>query len=161
MHKIIFLIATSLLFLAGCNRVSRKANELKEEAVDNIFRPFDAGTPDTEHNKKRFAEFFGFAPGNDVDSLYCFGDELGADSKYQFAFRCNAATAARICDSLSLVKDKEKPELDNLLTVPQPWWPDSLLLPSNAVFHLEPSRVYHYWWYFPETRWAYYHTFDM
>ncbi len=150
-----------LVVLSGCDRVSRKAQDLKEQAVDKVFRPFDAGTPDTDHNKKRFEEFFGFAPGNDVDSLYCFGDELGADSKYMFAFRCDAQTAARICDSLQLVIGKEKPELDNLLTVPQSWWRDTLLTPETAVFHLENERVYHYWWYFPKTRWAYYHTFDM
>lgn len=159
--KISLAFFTALLLLTGCDRVKQKANELKEQAVDNVFRPFDAGTPDTDHNKKRFTEFFGFTAGSDVDSLYCFGDEMGADSKYMFAFRCDPATAARICDSLDIVTGKEKPELDNLLTVPQPWWPDSLLTPETAVFHLGDKRVYHYWWYFPETRWAYYHTFDM
>lgn len=159
--KNIAVILLVMLLCFGCERVSRKAHELKEKAVDKVFRPFDAGTPDTDHNKKRFEEFFGFAPGKDVDSLYCYGDEMGADSKYMFAFRCDAATAARICDSLHLVTGKEKPELDNLLTVPQPWWPDSLLTPETAVFHLENERVYHYWWYFPETRRMFYHTFDM
>lgn len=154
-------ILLAVFLLCSCDRVSRKANELKDKAVDQVFRPFDASTPDTDHNKKRFEEFFGFAPGKDVDSLYCYGDELGADSKYMFAFRCDSSTAAQVFDSLHLQKHHKQPEFDNLLTVPQPWWPDSLLTPETAVFHLGDKRVYHYWWYFPKTRWLYYHTFDM
>lgn len=71
------LIFTVILTLFSCDKVKRKGyqtvdkakvalSKKKDDIGDKIVARFDANEPDTRFNKKRFSEFFGFYPTQDV-----------------------------------------------------------------------------------------------
>lgn len=101
--------------LDSCDGIKRKGNQVidkakeriiakKDAAVDKAIPIFNSYTPDTKYNKKRFTEFFGFAPTSDVTDLYCYNDPIGIDSKFQFAFKCDSITRDRIVKHLNLAQ---------------------------------------------------------
>ena len=104
-----------LICIYSCDRVKRKSQqavdkahakitEKKADIGDKLITRYDAYTPDTRFNKKRFQEFFGFAPTADVKELYCHADEMGIDHDYQFSFTCDTSTVTKIISKLALVK---------------------------------------------------------
>src|SRR5687767_9814732 len=90
-------LAVFLCAIFSCQQVTTKGRETldksrqvmvekKDNIQDKFLNRFDAYSADTRFNKKRFQEFFGFPPPEDVRQLYCYADRLGIDAKYQFGF---------------------------------------------------------------------------
>jgi hypothetical protein len=160
------------LVLLSCGRIKQesrealhdtkeKAGSLKDAAVDKVFPRFDDVRPDTDHNRRRFREFFHFAPGPDVHNLYCIADQMGIDSKFAFAFRCNEATRDRIIRELSLKKDGS-PDADGSGLWPErPWWPGDRIRQLKPWHKKSDQELYQQLWYDPLTQTAYYFEFDL
>ncbi|HYH16000.1 MAG TPA: hypothetical protein VD794_12300, partial [Flavisolibacter sp.] len=134
------IIATAL----SCNQLKRKGEavvettkqtvaEKKADLGDKIIARSDAYEPDTRYNRKRFAEFFGFAPTADVKNLYCYADEMGIDHKYQFAFNCDTVTVNRITSQLQLKKQNKPDNFSSGLWHSFPWW-DSATIETLAPY---------------------------
>lgn len=109
--KTLILAFAIILTLYSCDKVKRKGyqtvdkakatlSKKKDDIGDKIIARFDAHEPDTRFNKKRFSEFFGFYPTQDVKNIYCYADELGIDHDSQFAFNCDTETVTKIISFL-------------------------------------------------------------
>jgi hypothetical protein len=107
-----FLIA---LALHSCDRIKQKSKQVanntkatlaekKAKFGDKLIAHYNSYKPDTKFNKRRFQEFFSFAPPADVKDIYCHADEMGIDHNYQFSFYCNSATVNKIVQNLQLTK---------------------------------------------------------
>jgi hypothetical protein len=122
---------------------------------------FDSKIPDTKSNKKRFKEFFGFDPTNDVKDIYCFFDPLGFDPLYQLAFSCDKNTVLRIADELNL----SKPQSESFQTSIQqefPWWHKADIDNLEPLMKINDDRDYYYFlWYDTISKKAYYLEYDM
>ena len=129
--------------------------------VDKVFKTFDSYQPDTKANKLRFREFFGFAPPADVTRLYAFGDELGIDSKYQFAFVCDSGTKSKIVAKLGLVKATEPDNFGANLWYPFPWWDSVGIITKNPYKFKGQNETYKYMWYDESASIVYYSEFDL
>lgn len=160
-----------LLTFSFCNRIKRKGHEAarnvkqnvserKEDFSDKIIAHYDPYHSDTKFNKKRFTEFFYFAPGADVTNIYCFADEMGIDHSYQFAFNCNLITADRIISNLQLKKNGTGEAHSPAITHDFPWW-DIKQSTETAFSKKGDHETYRFLWYDTLKQKAYYIEFDM
>lgn len=168
------LLLTCLFSLStlSCNRIKRKGEEVvkqtrqsvaekKADLEDKLIARFDAHQPDTKFNKKRFSEFFGFHPTEDVNNLYCHADEMGIDHDYQFAFNCDTATVSKIVSSLKLKKKDQPDNFSSGLWHNYQWW-DSATIETLVPYHMKGEHERHwYLWYDSSKKKAYYFEFDM
>jgi hypothetical protein len=163
-----FLIVTAL----SCNRIKRKGEavveatkqtvaEKKADLSDKIIAHFDAYEPDTKYNKKRFAEFFGFFPTEDVTNLYCHADEIGIDHDYQFAFNCDTTTINKIVSNLKLTKKDQPDNFSSGLWHNYQWWDSTSVETLIPYYRKGEHETYWYLWYEETKRKAYYFEFDM
>lgn len=141
----------------SCHRIHRKGSEL----ADKIIAHFDPYHPDTHFNKKRFEDFFGFAPTPDVKDLYCYADEMGIDHKYQFSFRCDTATKSKIIHHLQLVRQAQPDNYSSGIWHPYPWWDSSGISALAPYKRKGDHETYHYLWYDTSAGKAYYFEFDL
>jgi hypothetical protein len=161
-----------LICIYSCDRVKRKSQqavdkahakiaEKKADIGDKLITRYDAYTPDTRFNKKRFQEFFGFAPTADVKELYCHADEMGIDHDYQFSFTCNTSTVTKIISKLALVKADQPDNFSSGLWHSFPWWDSTSISVSKPYFKKGDHETYWYLWYDHKKSKAYYFEFDM
>ena len=161
-----------LLSFLSCGRIREKSSQAvslakarlktnKDALVDKVFTPFNAYTPDTKANKKRFQEFFGFEPGTDVKNLYCLDDAIGIDAGYYFAFTCHDSTRQKIVDSLDLHPDKSNMGFGGgLFSQPTKWW-DTTAIAKLRPYARIKGNLYWYLWYDQPTGKAYFFTFNI
>lgn len=133
----------------------------RDAAIDNVFPIFDSYQPDTKFNKKRFYDFFGFAPTPDVKNIYCFNDQIGIDSKFLFSFTCNENSVFSIVRHLNLTKS-DKPDNSSIgLWQRFSWWDSTKIVTLNPYVRNDSSRFYIYLWYDKDQQKAWYIDFDM
>ncbi|MGN6493896.1 MAG: hypothetical protein ACTHLE_17995 [Agriterribacter sp.] len=164
-----------LVFLSGifsCDRIKAKGRVVvngtkekiknaKDKAVDQVLPTFDSYTPDTKFNKKRFEEFFGFAPTPDVSNIYCFGDQMGIDSKFFFSFTCDTVTRDRIVSHLKLSPSSEPGSFGSGLWRDFPWWDSATIMTLHPFKRKGEHEYYQYLWYDNRSCKLYYMDFDM
>jgi hypothetical protein len=161
-----------ILSLASCDRIKRKGNQVvdkakdkiiakKDAAVDKVIPIFDSYTPDTKYNKKRFIDFFGFAPTSDITDLYCYNDQIGIDSKFQFAFKCDPGTKDRIVKHLNLTQAAGPDNSSRGLWQSFQWWDSAKIVTLNPYWRKDDHEYYRYLWFDEEKKAAYYIDFDM
>lgn len=166
---LIFFIC--IVLFASCERVKNKGKqtidktkaavaEKKDKLVDKVFTHYDANTPYTKWNKKRFEEFFKFSPTTDVKNIYCYADEFGIDHDYQFAFNCDDSSIKKIAANLGL-NDTTKANIGRGLWHSFAWW-DSAKIETLQPF-TKKGTYETYWnlWYDEPAKKAYYFEFDM
>ena len=171
-QKVTVIFGLLVIGLLSCHRIRHKGDEAlkwtrqalaekKANARDKIIPHFDAFQPDTKFNKKRFEEFFHFYPSPDVKDLYCFGDMIGIDQDFQFAFNCDRATVNKIVSNLGLIKQSFPDESSSGLWHCFPWW-DSARIVILAPYKMKGEHeLYRYLWYDSSRGKAYYFDFDM
>jgi hypothetical protein len=164
-----FLIA---LALHSCDRIKRKSKQVanntkatlaekKAEFGDKLIAHYDSYKPDTKFNKRRFQEFFSFAPPADVKDIYCHADEMGIDHDYQFSFYCNSATVNKIVQNLQLTKADSSDNFSNGLWHSFPWWDSTRIVTLTPYLKKGDHETYWYLWYDQNNEKAYYFEFDM
>ncbi|HEY0742400.1 MAG TPA: hypothetical protein VGD40_13090 [Chryseosolibacter sp.] len=139
--------------LVGCEKIKRKSDDLS----DKVVAKFDPINPDTRFNKKRFAEFFGFTPAEDVTNLYCYS-ELGADASYYFSFKCNETTLKKIKEGLKLTNDSTSIGLTGF-DLNYAWW-DKDKIEAIKPLTRQDGSLYWYLWYDRKNGHVYFLTFD-
>ena len=143
------------------NRAKQILAEKKADLSDKIIAHFNAFEPDTKFNKKRFEEFFGFYPTDDVKNLYCYADEIGIDHSYQFSFNCDTSAESKIIRNLGLVKQKLPDNFSCNLWRNFPWW-DSTSISIMVPYEKKGAHeTYWYLWYDSSKRKGYFFDFDM
>lgn len=170
-HWFCILTAYLILIVAACDKISRKGRELVEKAgnkvnsqskdiAEKISPIFDAHQADTKYNKKRFEEYLEVNVTNDVNTIYAYGDFLGADYKILMAFTCDSSTIHKIV----LRKDlKLSPNgLDGLLFSGDfPWWDKKVIETIRPYVKIEKSGDRLYLWYDKATRKACFQQFSL
>jgi hypothetical protein len=171
--RIILALSVSLIItIASCERLKRKGDSIvdrtknkvvkaKDAAVDKIIPAFDSYKPDTESNKKRFKDFFGFPPSSDVTELYSFGDHMGIDGKFMFSFHCAEATKEKIIRNLGLMQAEEPDNFSIGLWEKFPWWDSSKIVTIKPYWKKGDHEFYKYLWHDKENRKIYYIDFDL
>ena len=162
-----------ILTLLSCDRIKKESHhvvdktkqtiaEKKSDLSDKIINHYDPYHPDTKFNKKRFSEFFLFAPTPDVKNIYCYADEMGIDHNYQFSFNCDTATISRIVSNLKLTN---KDVIDNNngkgFWHNFPWWDSAKVETLKPFYKKGEHETYWYLWYDKPKEKAYYFSFDM
>ncbi|MFL5740424.1 MAG: hypothetical protein ACJ75B_09425 [Flavisolibacter sp.] len=142
-------------------KAKAKLAEKKSGLTDKIIAHYDAYKPDTRFNNKRFLEFFGFAPTEDVKQLYCYADEIGIDNDYQFSFTCDTSTVAKITNNLKLSKADQPENFSSGLWHSFPWWDSTSITVLKPYYKKGDHEKYWYLWYDQAKSKAYYFEFDM
>jgi hypothetical protein len=170
-HTIYIIILLGLAF-CSCNRIKNKGQQLldktgqkvkdkSKDMVDKVIPTFDADTPDTKFNKMRFKDFLQVDISPDVKNIYCFGDAIGIDADYQFAFNCDTTTAGKIIEKHKMTLDTTTIDLAFGLQNDFDWWSKKKIKTLNLYsFHIE-DRYYQYFWYDNAEQKAYYFDFDL
>jgi len=171
--RLIPIIGTFFL-LVSCGGIRQKGHEVitmaktrveakKTGLLEKIQPDFNAYTPDTKANKKRFREFFGFTPGPDVSSLYCLNDDMFLAATYYFAFRCQDSTSKKIIDTKHLRQITDLRYFGGgMFLAPLPWW-DTTTLQTIKPFAkvVDSENVHWYFWYDRATARAFFFTYTM
>lgn len=143
------------------DRSRQKIIAKKDAILDDLIPTFDSYSPDTKFNKKRFEEFFGFAPTSDVKEIYCFGDQMGIDSKFQFSFRCDTATKNRIVKNLALIRTNRPDNSSSGLWKEFSWWDTGKITSINPYRYEVEHKYYRYLWFDDTTYRLHYIEYDM
>lgn len=166
------LFAAAMLSLTCCNRVKdngrhlvattkEKIRDTRDKAVDKIIPTFNAYTPDTKFNKKRFREFLEVEPTADVKGIYCYDDAIGIDAAYAFAFTCDDSTIQKIVKQLKLAKTVKDSALGLDFGPDLPWWDKATISTINPYWKKGPHETFWYLWYDEKSKHAYFQTYDM
>ncbi|HVU96041.1 MAG TPA: hypothetical protein VHE34_12490 [Puia sp.] len=166
------ILSLILIGSLSCHHLTNKGKEVakwtkqtlaenKSNLGDKILPHFDDDHPDTKFNKRRFEEFFGFYPPEDVKNLYCFNDEIGIDADFQFAFNCDTPTVNRIVQHLKLKKQMQPDNYSSGLWHRFPWWDSAKILKLVPYKKKSEHELYRYLWFDTSAKKAYYFDFDM
>jgi hypothetical protein len=167
----IFISLTIFVGTFSCQRIKDEGKQIAEKAKDKVVEKqenirdkiipyYNATTPDTRFNKKRFQERFGFYPTPDVKEIYCYADALGIDAKFQYSFKCEPLTFNRIIKEEGLAKDTSKNSL--YIANEFAWWNDSIISTLTPYYKTSANeRFFIYMWYDTAERKAYYLDFDL
>lgn len=167
-----FALLLLLICIYSCDGLLRKGKrtvatartkiaEKKSDLGDKIITRYDAYTPDTRFNKKRFREFFGFEPTADVKGIYCHADEMGIDHDYQFSFTCDTATITKITKTFKLIKANQPDNFSSGLWHSFPWWDSTGITVLKPYLKKGTHETYSYLWYDSNKSKAYYFSFDL
>ena len=102
-----------------------------------------------------------FEPTLDIKEIFCYGDEMGIDHDYQFAFTCDAVTIDRIVNNLNLIQQKNIDNYGKGLWHEFSWWDSKSIETLKPYSKKGPHETYWYLWYDRQHRKAYYFSFDM
>jgi hypothetical protein len=158
--------------LFSCDRITRKGQEVvdktiekisekKAEVVDEVIPTFDSYKPDTKFNKKRFRAFFGFDPRPDVNRIYCFGDQIGIDSRFMFSFQCSTSTKTKIVTHLDLTKSEKPDNSSSDLWQKFAWWDSLKIVTINPYWSKTEHEHYRYLWFDSTKQMLYFIDFDL
>lgn len=160
------------LALVSCGKIKDKGQELASKAeqkvvqkasewADKAFPHFDAYQPDTKYNRKRFQEFLQVPLTPDVKDLYCFGDAMGIDADFQFAFRCDSSTARRIIEKHRLALQPENADCAFGIQDDFEWWNKETIQKLPLYGWKGEHEYFKYFWYDAQHGKAYFFDFDM
>jgi hypothetical protein len=155
----------------SCDRLKRKGVDVKrkvqdkieskrDDAIDKLIPTFDSYNPDTKYNKKRFTDFFGFEPTDDVSDIYCYNDQIGIDSKFQFSFKCDTTTRSKIIKFLQLSPESKPNNSSSGLWTEFKWWDRHKIETMIPYSYNSENNYYRYLWYDEASSVAYYFDFD-
>lgn len=162
----ITIILLSFILTLSCNRIKDETKKIKEEieteieeGVDKVFPKFDAYDSDTDANKKRFKEFLQVDLSPDVQEIYCYSDQIGIDSKFQFGFSCDSSTVQAIIEKHQLKPDST---FNGSLAEEFDWWPKTQVqeLP-HYMWQNDKQNWIKEFWYNDSTAKAYYLEYDL
>ena len=160
-----------LMIVVSCNRMKAKGkqaaavaqarieNEVRNK-VDKVIPEFDAGTPDTKYNKTRFGEFLQVELTPDVKNIYCHDDRMGINSRFQFSFNCNAATASRIIARHKMTTDSSGISYTGI-SDEFAWWDKHEIGRLKMFVWKDRGRYFQCFWYDSIAHRAYYLDFDL
>lgn len=165
------LIALCLVFYS-CGRIKNKGQELvdkseqsmsniSENVIEKLVPKFDAFEADTKNNKKRFSDFLQVALSPDVKNIYCFADNIGIDSDYQFSFNCDSSTVRRIIAKHNLTLDNETTDFAFSLQDDFIWWDKKKIAKLKLYSWSGEHEYFKYFWYDASDQKAYFFDFDM
>jgi hypothetical protein len=118
---------------------------------------YDHDVPDTAANLEGFERHFGFAAPSDVEDVYYFADETGADVLYQLGFETGPETVARIVAALDLVPVADAQEMGLGLAYDFPWWDTADIRQATRYWKSSAERDYGWaLWYSEATGRVYY-----
>jgi len=166
----LFCMSLSMTVLS-CGKIKRKGHQVLQESrvaaaeqFDRVIPSYDAGTPDTDNNKRRFKDHLSIDASADVKNLYTYGDYMGIDYRVEMAFTCDQATIDKIVkmNDLELVPDEPGDKnKDVIVTLTCDWWPKD----STGYLVLykagEEDEFWQYLTYNPVTKQAYYEEFSL
>lgn len=163
-HQYIFVL-TVLTATISCDRIKSKAEKIvddtKDELEDKIIAHYNSDSADTKWNKKRFQEFFDFAPTADVKNIYCYADEMGIDHDYTFSFNCNTTTLNKIVSKLRLLRAEEPDNFSEGIQHSFFWWDKEKIKQLTPYYKKGEHEAYWYLWYDKAESKLYYFQFDM
>jgi hypothetical protein len=170
------LASLCLLSLISCNRIKNKTEQIADKAkskakkeivkqtdrvIDKVFPPFDHDKPDTENNKKRFADFLQIEITPDINEIYCFDDAIGIDADYMFSFNCNSETSKKIIKTHGLTLDKTNSDNGFNLQHDFDWWNKDRIAQLDKYSWTNGQGYHKYYWYDLENKKAYFFDFDL
>ncbi len=166
------LFVAAMLLLTSCNRIKNNGRQLmakteekirdtRDKGVDKIIPTFNAYTPDTKFNKKRFREFLEVEPTADVKGIYCYDDAIGIDADYVFAFTCDDSTIQKIVKQLKLVKTVKDSAFGLGFGPNLPWWDTAIISTIDPYWKKGAHETFWYLWYDKNSKNAYFQTYDM
>jgi hypothetical protein len=172
MKKIFLFLITITITLFSCNKIKNKGQSLAAQAeqkvkdkadnlVDKIIPQFDSYTPDTHFNKERFKEFLQIELTPDIKNIYCFADRIGVDSKFQFSFNCDVATAEKIIQQHKLNLDKNNTDFASGFQHDFDWWNKKEIAKLPLYMWQGEHAYFKYFWYDKAQQKAYFFDFDM
>jgi hypothetical protein len=161
-----------IITLFSCDKIKRKGHDAvdktknkiaakKDAVIDKLIPIFNSDEPDTKFNKKRFEEFFGFAPTPDVSEIYCFDDQIGIDSKFLFSFKCDSTTKDRIIKHSNLIEASQPDNFSSGLWQSFSWWDSAKITTLKPYWHKSEHRYYKYLWFDKTKHKVYYIEFDL
>lgn len=156
----------------ACSRVESKGKELvsmtkmkvkakTSEMLDRVMPQFDAYTPDTPSNKKRFHDFLRIELTKDIHQIYCFDDAIGIDADYMFAFHCAPSTVEKIKRKHLLKRDYQTTDFAFGLQNDFKWWNKAKIAKLDLYSWNDGKSYYKYFWYDEKEQKAYFFDFDM
>lgn len=159
---IICVFSIALVFL-GCDKVKRKGKGIWKKSVEKVldktqvFERYDHDKPDTKNNLAGFKKHVQIAITPDINNVYYFADELGADSKYQLSFNCNPITIKKIIKKHNLSDSTTNMtgfhyKLD--------WWQVDKIIKLDPYWKTDGNRNYWFLWYDKEEKKAFFLIFD-
>ena len=155
------VLLISVLLIGSCNRIKDKSKDILAEQKDKLFPKYDHDIPNSENNKKRFKEFFGFNPTSDIDSIYCYADQLGVDHDYSFSFKCDTSTIKKIRKNLNLSNDSTFSTGFNSLFHDFEWWDVEVINELQPYWNKGEHEVHYFLWFDSNGSKAYYFEFDL
>lgn len=143
-------------------KTGEKVKNKSADLADKIRPRFDAYTPDTRYNKRRFRDFLKIELTEDIHDIYCYDDAIGIDADYQFGFHCSPKTAQRIIRINKLKADSLNSDYALGLQNDFSWWNKKKIEKLELYLWKDPSSEYYkYFWYDSREQKAYFFDFDM
>ncbi len=171
---ILIIILTNGLF--SCEGIGKKSeklakevkertkSELKEQTnkvITKVYPTFDHDKPDTENNRKRFADFLKVEITPDVKNIYCFDNAIGIDASYMFSFNCNTTTSKKIIEVHNLTFDSLNRDNGFGLQHDFEWWEKAKIKELQKYSWTDGDQYFKYYWYDNKNEKAYFFDFDM
>ena len=120
---------------------------------------YDYDIPDTPANLDGYRRHLKVEITSDVDSVYYYADELGADVTYMLNFKCSEQTLQNIIDQLNLNSTAQEyfgiTPRDDLF-----WW-DHQSIMKLSCWSRRTDDYYQYLWYDQTTGHVYYLEYSL
>jgi len=142
-------------------KTKKELREQTQKVIDKVYPPFDHDKPDTENNRKRFADFLKLKITPDVKNIYCFDDAIGIDADYMFAFNCNEMTSKKIIGINKLTIDTLNSDNGFGMQHDFEWWDKDKIEKIKKYSWTDGNQYFKYYWYDKENEKAYFFDFDM
>jgi hypothetical protein len=171
-QTISILIIIYIVELVSCDRIRNKGeeiankteNKIKSKSVemsDKVFPIFDSEVPDTKFNKRRFEEYLEVEISEDVDSIYAFGDFLGADYKILFSFKCSPETIDEIVKRKGMAVSEKVNDGGLMFSDEFQWWDKGATERIQPYCKIDSTKSHFYLWYDSRRQKAYYEQFSL
>ncbi len=143
------------------DKTEKKAKDKSKDLINKVIPFFDEYKADTKFNKQRFSEFLQVEQTSDVKNIFCYGDAIGIDAKYQFSFSCNRATVSRIIEKHAMTLDTASSDSGLGITTEFAWW-DATKIGKLPMYGWKGEHEYYQClWYDATKQVAYYLDYDM
>ncbi|MDD2982930.1 MAG: hypothetical protein PHQ74_06045 [Crocinitomicaceae bacterium] len=171
MYNSIYVLIILTCSFTACNRIKEEAIDVamkteqkvkakSTDALDQVFPKFDAYTPDTKFNKKRFVEYLGVELSAAVKDIYCYGDFLGIDYKVLISFTCDSTTVQRIITrkKMEITADED---VGLNFSEEFPWWNKERIKILKPYKYGKEDQFWEYIWYDKANKKAYFEAFSL
>jgi hypothetical protein len=143
------------------NDAGQRIKEEKDKLLDRMNPDYNAKTPDTESNKRRFRENLKTEPTPDVKNIYGFADLAGADYKILMSFQCDSSTFRRILDANGFILIKDKTDGGLLFSEDFDWWDKTVIEKLPYAKQGIEGSYWRYIWYNEKKGMVYWQEFSL